>query len=151
MRSFLSTDLYKITMAQAVWRLFPHAWVKYHYKLRSKGVDLVPLRDRIDRKIAQLQGLGPTAREIEFLQGLGYFDPSFLAALSHFRLNPNAFVRTSVEQGYFDLTIEGPWYDTIFFEVALLQIISETYFEERGIKFTPTMRYTSHHDCGGLP
>jgi nicotinate phosphoribosyltransferase len=130
MRSFLSQDLYKITMAQAVWRLFPHAWVKYHYKLRSKGVDLVPLRDRIDRKIAQLQGLGPTTRDIEFLKGLGYFDPSFLAALSHFRLNPNAFVRTIVEQGYFDLTIEGPWYDTIFFEVVLLQIISETHFED---------------------
>ena len=117
-------------MAQAVWRLFPHAWVKYHYKLRTKGVDLVPLCDRINRKIAQLQGLGPTQKDIEFLRGLGFFDPSFLAALSHFRLNPNAYVRTSVDQGFFDLTIEGPWYDTIFFEVMLLQIISETYFED---------------------
>jgi nicotinate phosphoribosyltransferase len=130
MRSFLSQDLYKITMSQAVWRLFPNAWVKYHYKLRTKNVNLAPIKDRIDRKIHQLQGIGPTALEINFLRSLGYFDPSFLASLAHFKLNPDAYVKTSVDQGHFDLVIEGPWYDTIFFEVMLLQIISETYFED---------------------
>ena len=131
MVSFLNTDFYKITMMQAVWQLFPNVWVKYRYKLRSKDVDLIPYLKRIQNRVDALQGLGPTQEEIEFLAKQGFLNPTFLAALKHFKLNPDEYVKIAEVDGQFFLEIEGPWYDTICFEVPLLQIISETYFEDR--------------------
>ena len=131
MVSFLNTDFYKITMMQAVWQLFPNVWVKYRYKLRSKDVNLMPYLKRIQNRVDALQGLGPTQEEIEFLAKQGFLNPAFLAALKHFKLNPDEYVKIAEVDGQFFLEIEGPWYDTICFEVPLLQIISETYFEDR--------------------
>jgi nicotinate phosphoribosyltransferase len=133
--NYLNQDTYKITMKMAVWTLFPNVWVRYRHILRTKGVDLRPLLPAIQAKIDEMQGLGPTSSEIEFLRAQGYLNPSYLVALSNFRLNPNAFVHLKESSEYLgglELIIEGPWYDTIDFEVPILQMVSEAYTESIG-------------------
>ncbi len=135
MNDFLSTDLYKITMAQAVWQLYPSAWVSYEFICRTKNVDLRPYASRIREKIAAMQGLAPTDEGIAFLNKQGYFHPAFLDALSHTALDPARYVTVTelpdATGGGLSITVNGPWYRTIWFEVPLLRAVNEAYFEDK--------------------
>ena len=130
MQDFLSTDLYKVTMGQAVWQLYPDAQVHYEFICRSKAVDLRPYADRIRAKIAAMQGLTPTPEGLAFLEKQGYFSPAFLDALSHTTLDPARYVRLGETDNQLTLTVTGPWYRTIWFEVPLLRAVNEAYFED---------------------
>ena len=129
MQDFLSTDLYKVTMAQAVWQLYPSAQVNYEFICRSKNVDLRPFIPRIREKIAAMQGQMPTPEGLAFLEKQGYFSPAFLDALSHTMLDPARYVTVGENNNQLDITVSGPWYRTIWFEVPLLRAVNEAYFE----------------------
>lgn len=132
--NYLQNDLYKITMAQVVWQKFANAEARYHYTLRTKDVDLRPFIPVIKNKVDAMDGVGPKQSEIGFLREHGFFSEPFLESLRHFRLNTN-FIHIGEKDGNLDIEIVGPWYDTIWFEVPVLQAVSEAYFEE----------YSRHH------
>jgi nicotinate phosphoribosyltransferase len=68
--------------------------------------------------------------EEEFLRrSCGHFlKPTFLDLLRGYHFNPEQ-VHLSQIEGNLLLAVEGPWYQTILWEVPLLAIISELYFE----------------------
>ncbi len=123
--SLLDTDLYKLTMMQAVLHHYPAAEAEFHFVCRNNNIDLSPYAASIHQAIQALCSLHFTNVECDYLLGLGFFKDDFLALLRHFRLNPN-YVSVSTEPP-FALTIRGPWLHTILFEVPLLAIISEIY------------------------
>ena len=127
---YTCTDLYKLTMKQAVWSNYPNAQVEYRFYNRDRGVDLLPYRDKIEEKIAELHGLGPTIGEIECLRALGFMKAAFLDELLQFKLNTN-YVSLEERDGALEVFVRGPWYQTIDFEVPLLAIINEVYFEDK--------------------
>lgn len=55
--SLLDQDFYKLTMQQLVLHQFPNVEVEYDLSIRSKGVDLRPFREDIEREIRDLQSL----------------------------------------------------------------------------------------------
>ena len=124
--SLLDTDLYKITMQQAVFHQFSRADVEYAFKCRSEGVDLGPFASEIRAEVDALGDLRVTPEELDYLHGIRYLHPSYVDSLKHFRLDPS---RVEIRaDGEFSLRVRGNWYQTILFEVPVLAIINEVYF-----------------------
>lgn len=130
--SLLDTDLYKITMMQAVLHHFPGAEVEYSFKCRNNPEYPIESKlERIRNEIKQLCSLRFTDSELKYLSTIRYLKKDFIEFLRYFQLDSN-HVYLSTNNG-FELRIKGSWLSTILFEVPLLAIINEVYFED--IKF----------------
>jgi nicotinate phosphoribosyltransferase len=131
--SLLDTDFYKLTMMQAVWRLFPNTPVKYRYKCRDENKYIWDLYIQdVQKEINELCDLSFSQEEIEYLasitskHGTKIFKNDFLNFLRTFKLNSkNVFIK-NVDHNL-GIEIEGNWVDTILFEVPILSIVSEVF------------------------
>lgn len=125
--SLLDTDLYKFTMMQCVFHHYPQTQVVYRFKCR-KVIDLSPYIKRIQEETAHLCTLRFNEQELAYLASLSYMKPDFINYLRYFKLN---FEHVKIRiTGNLDISIEGPWLETILFEVPLLAIISEVFYQE---------------------
>lgn len=127
--SLLDTDLYKLTMMQAVLHQHPAAEAVYRFRCRTPGVDLSRHIDEISAEIDALCTLRFTREELDWLRGLRFMKPDFVDFLGLFRLD-RKYLRlraSSAEQGGIELEASGPWLHTILFEVPLLAIVSEVH------------------------
>lgn len=122
----LDTDLYKLTMMQCVFHRFPKARARYRYKQRKAIVTTSACLSFIEAQIDAFCTLRWQPEELGYLATLPYFREDFLTYLTHFRFNRET-IHIEVKNGLLDLFIEGPWLDTILFEVPLLAIISEVF------------------------
>jgi nicotinate phosphoribosyltransferase len=124
--SLLDTDLYKLTMMQAVLHNAPEANVAYRFVNRSSEVDLRPYCEAINREIDALCELRFGKAELAYLSTLGFFRSEFLEFLRIFQLN-REFIQVSEGDENLQISIKGPWLHTILFEVPVLAIVSEAY------------------------
>jgi nicotinate phosphoribosyltransferase len=130
-QSFLDTDFYKYSMGQAVLHNFPTAMVKYQFKCRNKGIDFTPYINEIQSEIEALCTLQITNEELAYLKTIPFLKPSFIEFLRGIRLNKD-FIKISDNNGDLNIEIQGPWFSTIWFEVPVLSIINEVYFNQFG-------------------
>lgn len=126
--SLLDQDLYKYTMAQVVLHQFPNAWVKYKFKCRNSNVDLVPFKNKIDEELDHLCTLRFKDDELEYLSNLRFMKPDFIQFLKLFQFNRD-YINVSVNNGKLEITAEGPWLHTIFYEIFVLEIVQELYMK----------------------
>ncbi|MBU1218279.1 nicotinate phosphoribosyltransferase [Myxococcota bacterium] len=125
-------DLYKFTMQQAVFRLYPEAWAKYAFINRGKTAFPHGFADALTEEVRSLAGFELTSDEYTFLKNRCYYlSPVYLDFLSHYRFNPDE-VSISQQGENLEIHIEGPWYRTILWEVPLMALISELYFTKTG-------------------
>jgi len=128
--SILDNDLYKFTMQQAVLELFPDAVVEYRFK--NRGTHRFPpeflslLRAEID-KMADLR---LTEREFDHLKTIPFFKPAYLAYLNNYQYDPSEVRLNRDENGDLEIRIVGKWHSTILWEVPLMAIISELFFQK---------------------
>ena len=128
-KSILDNDLYKFTMQNAVMKLYPHSKVRYSFI--NRGIDNFPkgFKNKLEEKINLLSKLQLTQREEKFLREKCYFlDPVYIDFIKGFRYHP-AEVKVAQRGKKLSVEIEGYWYRTILWEVPLLSLISELYFE----------------------
>lgn len=122
-------DSYKFSMGQAVFHNYTDVWVRYEFTCRSADVWLQEYIPFIKAEIENLGSLRFHKKEINGMRdNLPFLREDFLQYLSNSMLNPE-FVEiydTGV-QGGVTIVIEGPWLDTIWFEVPILAIVSEVY------------------------
>ena len=135
--SILDNDFYKFTMQNAVVHLFPKARAKYAFI--NRGVHLFPagFDAALKTAIAELAELKLTKAEKIFLaQNCPYLDPVYLDFLQGYRYDPD---EVTVQQNGAELsvTVEGYWYRTILWEVPLMFLICELYYELTGQKRVP--------------
>jgi nicotinate phosphoribosyltransferase len=132
-RSLLDTDLYKYTMQEVIWNHFPNVQVEYAFRCRSRGVDLSPYAGEIRAELEDYCRLRLTEEELRFLHGIYYLKPSYLDALRDLTLNPNHVEITidpnAAPEDRLQIRIAGSWFQTILFEVPLLAIINQVYFQ----------------------
>lgn len=124
--SLLDTDLYKLTMMQAVLHNGPAANVEYRFVNRNPDIDLRPCREKIEAQIDHLCSLRFTRAELGYLNRLPFFKSEFLEFLRIFQLNRD-FIQIESGEDNLEITIKGPWLHTIMFEVPVLAIVSEVY------------------------
>jgi len=68
MESLLDTDLYKLTMQQAVFHQFPLANVRFKFKCRNEGVVFSQAHvDEINKEIEHLCSLTFDEKELDYL------------------------------------------------------------------------------------
>ncbi|MBF0103571.1 MAG: nicotinate phosphoribosyltransferase [Desulfobacterales bacterium] len=125
--SLLDTDLYKLTMMQAVLHHFPWAMVEYEFTCRNEHVDFRLIADDIQKEIYDLCQMRFTPKELDYLRSLRFIKEDFVQFLRLFQFNPE-FVCIKNDADGFALTIKGPWLHTILFEVPVLAIVSELYY-----------------------
>ncbi len=130
--SVLDNDFYKFTMQQGAARLFPSARVRY--KFINRGKHSFPegfskaLRKAVD-KMALLQLSG---KEKEFLRvSCPYLDPVYLDFLEGYRFNPEE-VHIEQHDDQLEVQIEGYWYRAILWEIPIMSLICELYYELTG-------------------
>lgn len=124
--SLLTQDLYSFTQQQAILHQFPFVDVEYEFKCRNDK-DLVPYINEINAEIDNLCTLGFLDEELNYLRSISFLKPNYIEFLRGFRLQRD-HVNVYVERGKLAITIKGNWFHTVLFEVPILAIVSEIYF-----------------------
>ena len=126
--SILDNDLYKFTMQQAVHMLYPRVDVEYEFINRSNTAFPKGFAEKLHLEIERMQTFRLTPNEKNYLNQTCYFmTPVYLDFLEHYTFDPGE-VSISQDNNNLMVTIKGPWYRTILWEVPLMAIISELYF-----------------------
>ncbi|PVF97240.1 nicotinate phosphoribosyltransferase [Serendipita vermifera] len=136
--SVLDTDLYKLTMQQAVWRQpkFKDATARYRFNNRSTDmlftVECVEKFRIVVNNLAKLQ---LTSKEKVWLKKTcPYFGDDYLDWLQEYRFKPDQVTVRLVPSdddptwGQIEMEAVGPWVETILWEIPLMSLLSETYF-----------------------
>ncbi len=127
-QSILDNDLYKFTMQQAVHMLYPRVDVEYVFINRSETPFPKNFAQRLRIEVDKMPEFKLKPEEKKFLSETCYFmTPVYLDFLEHYEFNP-AEVIIDQNNSELKVTIKGPWYRTILWEVPLMAIISELYF-----------------------
>src|SRR5690606_36255863 len=130
--SILDNDFYKFTMQFAASKLFPRARARYAFINRGNhqfpgGFDKL-LKDAIN----EMAGLKLSKAEKEFLRTkCPYLDPTCLDFLPGYRDDPGEGCITQTGNELL-VTIDGYWYRTILWEVPIMSLICELYYEVSG-------------------
>ncbi|GAB2688924.1 nicotinate phosphoribosyltransferase [Mucilaginibacter koreensis] len=127
--SILDNDFYKFTMQQGVIRLFPGAKARYAFINRGQHSFPPGFAKALQDSVQQMAGLRLTAEEKRFLAiTCPYLDPVYLDFLEGYRYNPSE-VNIWQEGDQLQVSVEGSWYRTILWEVPLMSMICELYYE----------------------
>lgn len=131
-RSLLWTDLYKLTMGQAVFDRYPQIRAEYEFINRGRHEFPPGFADKLREQIDMMADLSLTSDERAFLEEkCPYFTKDYLDWLSLYHFDPNE-VQIEQQGGELNLTIKGPWERTIYWEVPLMALICQLYYQETG-------------------
>ncbi len=131
---FTDNDLYKFSVMHAIQRLYPWSYVKYAFTNRGNTQFPVGFAERMKAEVASMANLKLTEEERRFVEKRCYFfDPVFIDFMEGYRYDPEEVTITQTG-GDLSVVIEGYWYRTVLWEVPLMAIISELYFEMTGAK-----------------
>jgi len=129
-KSILDNDLYKASMMNFALELFPKAIVTYKFKNRGNQRFNQEFIEELQKQVNYLANLKLTDEEYLYLkENLTYLTPGYIEYLKNFRYNPSNISIKLTEDNNLELEIKGKWVETILFEVPLMAIISELYFE----------------------
>ena len=129
--SLLDQDFYKLSMQQIVLHQFSSFNVKYRFKCRNKGVIFTDtMFNRIRKEAEHFSTLRTTPEELSYLKTIRFLKPSYIEFLKLYQPSLEHVEIGLKDSGELDITIEGPWFSTIYWEVPLLAIVNEVYMEE---------------------
>lgn len=134
LKHFTDNDLYKFSVMLAIQRLYPRSYVKYEFM--NRGGTLFPkgFAERMKEEVAAMANLRMTKEEKMYITERCYFfDPVFIDFLEGYRYNPDEVRIEQDKEGRLRIEIEGYWYRTVLWEVPLMAIISELYFQMTGV------------------
>lgn len=127
--SILDNDFYKFTMQHAVVNLFPKAKARYSFINRGNHSFPEGFGNALKKEIEQLSSLKLTREEKDFLtKNCPYLSPTYLDFLQGFRYDPSE-VKVVQSGNDLSVTFEGYWYRTILWEVPVMFLICELYYE----------------------
>lgn len=127
--SLLDNDFYKFTMQHAVIKLFPYAKAKYQFINRGKHKFPEGFAEKLRIAIDNMAKLKLTDHEKSFLKNTcPYLDPTYLDFLQGYRYDPS---EVKIEQIGEEVSvhIEGYWYRTILWEVPIMSLICELFYQ----------------------
>lgn len=129
LQSILDNDFYKITMQNAVVKLFTNEVVKYEFINRGKHNFPEGFAEELRKAVNDMANLKLTKEEKAYLKKTcPYLSLPYLDFLEGYQYDPSEI---KIEQHGNDLKVsaEGLWYRTILWEVPLLSLISELHYE----------------------
>lgn len=120
-------DLYKFSMGQLTFMQFPLPIAHYQYQNRDPEKRFRPgFAVEVREQVTEMAGLSLSSTMFEFFRTrCAWLKPTYLQWLRQFRYNPDQVQVTQDSEGRLMVDIWGPWFETIYWEVPLLFIISE--------------------------
>lgn len=131
--SILDTDFYKLTMQQAVLEHYSDVEVSYKFTNRRPQDTCFTQKfaENFRESLEGIANLRLQPDEKKWLkENYSFLKPQYLEYLANYQFNPSE-VDFQVEDELLNITITGPWHSTILWEVPLMAMISELYFEEK--------------------
>ena len=129
---FLDNDLYKFTTMNAIQKKFPDSEVVYRFVNRGNTVFPPGFAAALREEVDAMADVVLSRDNERFMRAkCYYFDSVFFDLLKGFRFNP-AEVTVSQDGGRLDVEIRGAWYRTVLWEVPLMAMISELYYQMTG-------------------
>ncbi|CAA9415650.1 MAG: Nicotinate phosphoribosyltransferase [uncultured Phycisphaerae bacterium] len=126
--SLIDNDLYKFTMGQ-VTHDFAEAVVRYRFINRDRRPFPPGFADELRAHVDAMADLRLTPQEYDWVRRCApWFKLGYLQWLRGFRFDPTQ-VRIGQQGDDLRLEVEGPWIETIYWEVPLMAMISELYFK----------------------
>lgn len=126
----LWTDLYKITMGQAVFHNYPDMGAYYEFINRGRHQFPEGFGRKLQEQIEMMVDISLSQSDREFLERkTPFLTKDYLDFFSNYRYNPE---EVYVEQtgADLDIKIEGPWKRTIYWEVPLMALVCELFYQE---------------------
>ena len=142
--SLLDLDFYKLTMGQFVWehKELRNIPVTYEFKNRTTDVALAKYipQDVLEAHLARIQHTQITNEDIAYLQTIkggseNLFSDEYLTWLKHLKLPP---VAVTQKDGQYNISVEGPWSQAIYWETLILSTVNELYYRALGNKSSKT-------------
>lgn len=128
----LDNDLYKFTMQLAICQLYPKLKARYQFINRDHREFPAGFDKKLRETIDSFKDYHVTQDEKKFLQETCYYlNPVYIDFLCGYRYDPSEVIIFQQDKDL-NVFVEGPWYRTVLWEVPLMAIISELYFEMTG-------------------
>lgn len=127
--SLLDTDLYKFNMNQVMFHKHTDLTGEYVFKCRNEGVIFTKeMYNEINEQIDHLCELRFTNEELNYLRSIRFIKNDYVEFLRLWHPIRD-YVKTSLsEDGQLDITVTGPLFSAMQFEIYLLEIVNEVYF-----------------------
>ena len=143
LKSILDNDFYKFTMQYAVIKLFPRAKAKYQFINRGKHEYPEGFAEKLKEAIHELGKLKLSNAEKKFFADTcPYIDPTYFDFLQGYQYDPEE-VDITQEGTNLSVNIKGYWYRTILWEVPIMSLICELYYETKGLERVSDSEVTS--------
>ncbi len=127
--SLLDTDLYKFNMDQVIFHKHTNLVGEYDFRCRTAGAVFTPeMLEEIDAQIDHLCTLTFRKEELDYLRSIRFIKPDYVEFLRLWRPIRD-YVETGLsEDGKLSVTVRGPLFSAMQFEIFLLEIVNEVYF-----------------------
>lgn len=130
LNSILDTDLYKLTMQNAVLNYRQGIPVQYVFNnRRPEGKFNSNFIEMFNEEFKEMANLKLSDDECSWLRStLPWLGEDYIQYLKNYRYDLDE-VLWEVQDGELNLSISGPWERTILWEVPLMALVSEVYFK----------------------
>ncbi|MGV4415142.1 nicotinate phosphoribosyltransferase [Chryseobacterium sp. T1] len=129
LHSILDNDFYKITMQNAVVKLFTNEVVKYEFINRGQHLFPTGFAEELRKAVNAMASLKLSKDEKAYLKKTcPYLSLPYLDFLEGYHFDPSE-VKIEQQENNLKVSVEGLWYRTILWEVPLLSLISELHYE----------------------
>lgn len=123
------TDLYKLTMQQAVMQHFPDLKVKYRFIDRNELKFPKGFARELVYQVHMMKNIRLRESEEKYLRTLPFLSDLYVDLLRGYSFDPEELTIKQDKKGRLSIDIQGYWYSTILWEVPLMALISELYFK----------------------
>lgn len=133
-KSLLDTDLYKFTTGYAYAKLFPYAFGHFKFIDRNNRVYPQGFDDLLRREVEAMSQIVLSEDEASFITSrMPYIPPTHVDMLRGFRFNPNELSIKMDKEGHLEIDAIGPLYRVTLWETPILALVSQLYYEQKGI------------------
>ena len=127
--SLLETDLYKLSMGQAMYHQFPSYTTTWTFKCRNKDVHFTKdMVEEITDQIKAYCNLRFTEEELDYLKGITWIKTSYVDFLRLWSPRFEEFTITTDAPCGLSIEADGTWLNTSMYEIPILAIVNEVYF-----------------------
>ena len=127
--SLLENDLYKMSMGQAIYHLFPSYKTTWTFKCRNKDVHFTQeMVEEIKEQIKHYCGLRFTEDELKYLDDIKWLKGSYIDFLRLWKPRYEDIEVTTDSPCGLSIEAKGTWLNTSMYEIPVLAIVNETYF-----------------------
>lgn len=127
--SLLETDLYKLSMGQAIYHQFSDYKTTWSFKCRNTGVHFTgEMVEEIREQIRAYCELSFTEDELKYIDSIKWMKGSYVDFLRLWKPRYEDFTITDDAPCGLSIETKGTWLNTSMYEIPTLAIVNEVYF-----------------------